>query len=103
MVVRDLRVYAQSARARVAHYRDSAGLEIDAIVERRDGAWIAIEVKLGGDKAVDTAASALLRLRRKVDPDHVGTPSNLVVVTSGGFGYLRPDGVQVIPITVLGP
>jgi len=103
MVVRDLRIYAQSARARVAHYRDSAGLEIDGIVERRDGAWIAIEIKLGGDKAVDAAASALLRLRRKVDPDHVGRPSNLVVVTSGGFGYLRPDGVQVIPITVLGP
>ncbi len=103
MVIRDLRVYAQSARARVAHYRDSAGLEIDAIVERRDGAWIAIEVKLGGDIAVDAAASALLKLRDKVDADHVGSPSNLIVVTATGFGYLRPDGVQVLPITVLGP
>ena len=103
MVVRDLRVYAQSARGRVAHYRDSAGLEIDAIVERRDGAWIALEVKLGGEKAIDAAASALLKLREKVDPDHVGQPSHLVVVTSGGFGYLRPDGVQVMPITVMGP
>lgn len=103
MVIRDLRVYAQSARARVAHYRDSAGLEIDAIVERSDGAWIAIEVKLGGDAAVDAAASALLKLRDKVDADHVGSPSNLIVVTATGFGYLRPDGVQVLPITVLGP
>lgn len=103
MVVRDLRTYAQSVRARVAHYRDSAGLEIDAIVERRDGAWIAIEVKLGGNDATDRAASALLRLRDKVDPEHVGKPSNLVVVTATGFGYLRPDGVQVMPITVLGP
>ncbi len=103
MVIRDLRVYAQSARARVAHYRDSAGLEIDAIVERRDGAWIAIEVKLGGDVAVDAAASALLKLRDKVDADDVGSPSNLIVVTATGFGYLRPDGVQVLPITVLGP
>ena len=48
MVVRDLRVYADIVDARVFHYRDSSGLEIDAIVERRDGAWIGVEVKLGG-------------------------------------------------------
>lgn len=103
MVVRDLRVYAQPVRARVAHYRDSTGLEIDAIVERRDGTWIAMEVKLGGDAAINAAASALLKLRDKVDQDHVGAPTNLVVVTATGFGYLRPDGVQVLPITALGP
>lgn len=103
MVIRDLRIYAQSIRARVAHYRDSTDLEIDAIVERRDGAWIAVEVKLGGEAAINAAAAALLKLRGKVDPNHVGRPANLVVVTAVGFGYLRPDGVQVLPITLLGP
>ncbi len=103
LVVRDLRIYAQPIGARVAHYRDSAGLEVDTIIERRDGAWIAMEVKLGGNAAIDAAASSLLRLRNKVDPGHVGEPSNLVVVTATGYGYLRPDGVQVLPITALGP
>jgi len=32
---------------RVSHYRDSTGLEIDAIVRQNGGAWAAFEVKLG--------------------------------------------------------
>ncbi|MCY3809126.1 MAG: hypothetical protein OXG58_06860 [Gemmatimonadetes bacterium] len=37
MVVRDLRVYAQAMRARVHHYRDNTGLEVDATVTRDPG------------------------------------------------------------------
>ncbi len=103
MVVRDLRVYAQTGHGRVAHYRDSSGLEIDAIIERRDGAWIAIKIELGGEAAIEAAAAALLKLRHRVDHRHVGAPSNLVVITAAGFGYRRPDGVLVVPITALGP
>ncbi len=47
LAVRDIRVCADEADAGVFHYRDSTGLEIDAIIERRDGAWIGVEVKLG--------------------------------------------------------
>lgn len=103
MAIRDLRVYAQPNRARIAHYRDSSGLEVDAIIERRDGAWIAMEIKLGGDAAVEAAASALLKMADKVDRRHIGAPSNLAVITATGFGYRRPDGVLVVPITALGP
>lgn len=103
MAVRDLRVYAQAARGRIAHYRDSSGLEVDAIVERGDGAWIALEVKLGGDTAIDSAARSLLKLRDTVQPRHVGAPANLVVVTATGYGYRRDDGVLVVPVTALGP
>jgi len=39
MVIRDLRVYAQPADAQVFQYRDSSGLEIDAVVEAADGRW----------------------------------------------------------------
>ncbi len=103
MVIRDLRVYAQASRSRVAHYRDSSGLEIDAIIERRGGGWIAVEIKLGGEAAIESAATSLLKLRNKVDRRHVGAPSNLVVITATGFGYRRPDRVLVLPITSLGP
>ena len=36
LVVRDLRVYAQAQDATVSHYRDNTGLEVDAVVQRRE-------------------------------------------------------------------
>ena len=103
MAIRDLRIYAQPRRGRIAHYRDSNGLEADAIIERGDGAWIALEIKLGGEAAIDSAAQSLLKLRDTVEPRHVGAPANLVVITATGYGYRRPDGVLVVPLTALGP
>ena len=46
LVVRDLRIYSQPQQAAVYHYRDSDDLEVDAVVARDDGLWLAIEVKL---------------------------------------------------------
>jgi predicted AAA+ superfamily ATPase len=102
LVVRDLRVFAQALDADVFHYRDATGLEVDAIVERRDGTWAAFEVKLGPG-AVDDAARSLRRLAQRVDTTRLGQPAALVVVTGWGYGYRRPDGVSVVPIGVLGP
>jgi uncharacterized protein len=61
LVVRDLRIPAQSLGATVSHDRDGTGLEADAVVERRDGVWAAFEVKLGPG-AVDDGARSLLRM-----------------------------------------
>ena len=103
LVVRDLRVYGQPARCEISHYRDSDGLEVDAIVKRADGRWIAVEVKLGGESAIHQAVRTLGRLRKRVDASRTGEPARLVVITSGGYGYEHPDGVTVVPITALGP
>lgn len=103
LCVRDLRVYAQPLRATLSHYRDNTGLEVDAVLRRRNGDWIAVEVKLGGRAAVDAAAASLLRLRDRVDPAGVGEPKRLVVLTAAGYAYERTDGVAVAPITCLGP
>ena len=43
------------------------------------------------------------RLQSRVDADRTGTPSRLVVVTAGGYGYEHADGVTIAPITALGP
>jgi predicted AAA+ superfamily ATPase len=102
LVVRDLRVYAQPLRGRVKQYRDSSGLEVDAIVETGD-TWAAFEVKLGGVKAIDAAAASLLRFAKQIDTSRVGDPAALAVITAGGYGYLRDDGIQVIPVGALGP
>lgn len=100
LVVRDLRVYAQALNAQVFAYRDGTGLEADAIIETSDGRWAAIEIKLGQGE-VDTAAEHLIRLRDRVDTDVAGEPTALVVVTATGYGYVRKDGVTVVPIGAL--
>ena len=102
MVVRDLRVYAQAMGGRVFHYRDNTGLEVDAIVDAGPGRWAAFEVKLGQGR-IDDAAAALIRFANRVDTDRSGQPAALAVITGGGHGYQRHDGVGVIPVGTLGP
>ena len=104
LVVRDLRVYAEAGGCGpVAYYKDDSGLEVDAVIQRRDGAWIAVEVKLGGERLVESGAQALLTLRDRVDDRRIGEPSRLLVVTATGYSYDRPDGVSVVPVTQLAP
>ena len=104
LCVRDLRVYCQALRAELSHYRDNTGLEVDAIIRRRNGEWIAVEIKLGGRAAIEAAAASLTKLQDdRIDPTKVGAPRQLVVVTAAGFAYERTDGVAVVPITALGP
>lgn len=82
------------------HYREQSGrLEVDLIVERVDGAWVGIEVKLGGNQ-IDAAARSLSRLAStRVERP----PAALVVLTATPYAYQRPDGVQVVPLAALGP
>ena len=102
LVVRDLRIYAQANDAMVRHYRDNTGLEVDAIVETAGGAWAAFEVKLG-QKLVDEAAAHLLTFAERVDTTVCGRPATLAVIFATGYGYVRPDGVAVIPVGALAP
>ena len=103
LVVRDLRICGQAGGCELSHYRDGDGLEIDAIVRHPDGRWIAAEIKLGGEAAIEQAVRNLDRLRRRIDADRTGAPSRLVVITAGGHGYEHPDGATIVPITSLGP
>ena len=102
LVIRDLRIYMQAINGTVKQYRDSAGLEVDAIVENSNNQWAAIEFKLGVNQ-IDKAAENLLRFSRKVDTDYCGEPAFMAVVSATGSAYLREDGVYVIPISLLGP
>lgn len=100
MVTRDVIVYAQANDASVFHYREHDGnLEIDLIVERRDGSWIGIEVKLGSN-ATEQAAASLIKLSRT---RAVRPASALLVVTGTEIAYRRDDGVIVVPLGLLGP
>lgn len=102
LVVRDCRVYAGPLDATVHHYRDSDGLEVDVVVQGRDGRWGAFEVKLGSGR-VQPAAERLIEFAAKVDTSKTGAPAVLGVITGTGYGYTRADGVVVIPVGALGP
>jgi predicted AAA+ superfamily ATPase len=102
MVIRDLRVYAQPLDANVYHYQDETGLEVDAIVETRDGRWGAFEIKLGPGR-VDEGAESLLKFANKIDTEKCGEPEILGVITGKGYGTVRDDNIAVIPIGSLGP
>ncbi len=102
LCVRDLRVYAESLYGNVYHYRDSLGLECDAVVHLRNGKYGLIEIKLGGDKLIEEGAATLLKLKDKIDSDKMNNPSFMMVVTATGkLAYQRKDGVYVVPITCL--
>ena len=102
MVVRDLRVYAQTLEARVFHYREKGGLEADVIVEAEDGRWAAFEVKLG-DRWVEEGAATLRKVADRMKRGGRGEPSALAVILPNGYGHVRPGEVGVVPIGALGP
>ncbi|SFS53063.1 ATP-binding protein [Saccharopolyspora flava] len=99
LVAHDLRVYAEAAGASCMHYRETDGrLEVDYILETRDGDWVGVEVKLG-ESETDKAAASLHRLTERV----TRKPKALVIVTGTSLAYTRDDGVHVVPLGVLGP
>lgn len=102
LVIRDLRVLAQPLDGSVLHYRDNYGVEVDAVVQLADGRWGAFEIKLGAG-LVDEGAEALLRFHQSIDTRRSGVPSVLGVIAGTGFGYVRPDGIAVIPVGALAP
>ena len=105
LVVRDLRVYCDANDMAVLHHQDQNGGELDAVLEARDGRWIAVEVNLGGNPhSVDDAAKKLLAVTNKIDTSRRGPPVRLLIVTAFGVAaYERPDGITVVPISALGP
>ena len=102
LVIRDLRVFAQAHDASIFQYRDNTGLEVDAILETADGRWAAFEVKLGPGQ-IDGGATSLLKFAERVDTTKCGEPVLLAVIVGTGYGYVRDDGISVIPVGALGP
>lgn len=101
--VRELRIYAQSSDGEVRHYRDSTGLECDAVVHRADGQWAAIEIKIGGDQLIEAGAHNLKLLAKKLEQkSDERPPAFMMVLTASGPAYVREDGVYVVPINLLG-
>jgi predicted AAA+ superfamily ATPase len=99
LVCLSLRVYAQAAEAEVRHLRTKGGEhEVDFVLVRDDSRVVAVEVKLSAT-VVDADVRHLLWLRDQLGDDLL----DAVVVTTGREAYRRPDGIAVVPASLLGP
>jgi len=101
LVTHELRVYAQANDAKVYHYRDSSGLEVDSIVQKYNGDWCAFEIKLGTGQ-IDEAATSLNKFVSVLDTKKIQLPKSLNIITGTGISYTRKDGINVISLASLG-
>ena len=108
LCLRDLKIYASCIDSAlpdpVKYYRDSDNLEVDAIIEYRDGRWAAIEIKLSDSKVAD-AVNNLLRLKSKIASNpmarNIEPAFMAVLVGKTDFCRRTPEGIYVIPLTSL--
>lgn len=104
LCVRDLRIYADYLDGSIYQYRDSNGLECDAVIHLRDGSYGLIEIKLGGDSLIEEGAENLKELASKIDTNKMKKPAFMLVLCAKvPFAYRRKDGVYIAPITCLKP
>jgi len=101
LVTHELRVYAQANDAKVYHYRDSSGLEVDSIVQKYNGDWCAFEIKLGTGQ-IDEAAASLHKFVSILDDKKIKPPKSLNIITGTGISYTLQDGINVISLASLG-
>ena len=101
LCMRDLKIYAAALDGDVFFYRDKTDLECDAIIHLKDGRWGAVEIKLGGEDAIEEAAENLKKLANIVDIEEMHEPSFLMVLTAGKYSYRRQDGIYVVSIATL--
>jgi len=84
--------------ANVKHLRTKGGLhEIDLIIARSDQKVLAIEVKLNSS-INDEDVRHLKWLKGKIGGDLL----DAIVINTGPNAYRRPDGIAVIPASLLG-
>jgi len=102
LCLRDLAIYADNYGGTLYHYRDNSDAEIDAVIEMPDGAWGAFEIKLG-EHQVEAAAQKLLSVCNKLTGNGAPPPACACIITGGGYGRVRDDGIYVVPINALKP
>ncbi|HHU25033.1 MAG TPA: ATP-binding protein [Bacteroidales bacterium] len=102
LCMRDLRVYAEAIGGTVYHYKDSYGLESDAVIHLRNGSYGLVEIKIGGDKAIREGITLLQKVTEAIDETRMGTPSFKMVLTGvGSYAFRSKEGTYIVPIGCL--
>lgn len=101
-IIHDLRVYAQALDGEVYYYRDSSGLEVDAIIQKPNGDCAVFEIKLG-EGHIEDGVQTLKAFAGNIVESKSRRIASLNIITGSGYAYTRPDGINVIPADALGP
>ncbi len=111
LAMRDLRAYADANNAEVRYYAES-GFEVDAVVEDRDGSWVAVEIKLTRNEHTVAKSKRALKLLAQRAHEAGARPASKLVTLFGvnaadAHNGLRvaceDDGIAIVPLTTLGP
>jgi len=107
LCIRDLRIYSSAQNGNVSYYHDRYGLEADAVLHLEDGNYALIEMKLGSN-GIDEGAKHLCKIESLIhefnaqnEQTPIRLPSLKIILTATEYGYVRGDGVLVIPIGCL--
>ena len=104
MAIRDLRCYAEALDGAVNHYLDGSGLECDAVIHLRSGAYGLVEIKTGGETLIGEGKATLKALADKIDTTKMPRPAfRMVLVATGEYAYQDKDGDVICPISCLKP
>lgn len=99
--VKELSIYAQSIKGEIRHYRDSNGLECDAVIHLKDGKYALVEIKLGGENQITYGTRRLSLLKEKIKQDNQTPPSFCMILTACGHAYTKDEGIHIVPINML--
>lgn len=103
LVMRDLRIYSSRLGGRLSYYHDRYDLEADGVLHLRDGRYALVEAKLGkkgiedGVKNLNKIESLILEHNETHDGAIIRPPDLKMVITGDEVGYVRDDGVMIIP------
>lgn len=109
LCIHDLLVYASllpdAPSQPLYYFATSNGLEVDVVIELRDGRWAALEIKLAPNK-IEQAAASLLRLKAHVQANPAARNPNpeflaIVLGTCEVAHQRERDGIYVFPLTDL--
>jgi len=101
--MRDLQVYSSASDGALSYYHDRYGLEADGVLHLRDGRYALIEVKLGqkgiadGVKNLNKIEGLIEEYNQKDKGPKLRMPDLKMVITGTEEGYVRDDGVMIIP------
>lgn len=99
--VKELNIYAGTLGGEIRHYRDSNGLECDAIIHLKDGRYALAEIKLGGEDLIKDGKKTLTLLKNKILEDGQREPEFSMIVTACGDSYTTEEGIHIVPINML--
>lgn len=109
LCIRDIKAYTSDIDTHIGYYHDRYGLEADVVLHLNDGRYALIECKLGSQE-IENGAAHLLQLKNLIiehnkteKQNPIREPDLMIILTGGMYGYLRQDGVYVIPLATLRP